>query len=249
MPRRGIPEDGITRRTFLKGASIAGGAALAGVGVYGTVRSLVSPPVTVQGTVQDTFIYVRPEGALLPIWYDGLFGEEARLSHFDVERGANVLWKVVIDGDGQIVPFTGFPGLILRMEEDVLEFPEGFPRDDYVLNGLYAIFNCCPHACCRPGFQLIPRTSYLIDPGYETVYCPCHDSQYNPRRLEKSAHPPPPDASGAEYVGIYKEPGLGPADRGMPLIPLELEGDKLVGVAKNESWYQYLDFKRRVIPE
>ncbi len=249
MRKRDIPPEGITRRSFLKGAAAAGTVGFLGVGLYGTIRSLQSPPLTVQGEVLDTFVYVKPEGALLPTWYEDFFGEEARLSHFGVERGANVLWKVVVDSNGQIVPFTGFPGLLLRMDDDGLEFPEGLPRDDFVINGLYAAFNCCPHACCRPGFQLIPRSSYKVDPGYETIYCPCHDSQYNPRRLVKSTHPPPPDASGAEYVGVYKEPGLGPADRGMPVIPLELEGDKLVGVAKDQEWYRYLDFKRSIVPE
>ncbi len=249
MRKRDLPPEGITRRTFMKGAAAAGTAGFLGVGVYGTIRSLQSPPLSIQGETLDTFLYVRPEGALVPVWYSNLYGEEARLSHFDIDRGANVLWKVVVDSEGQIVPFTGYPGLILRMDDSVLEFPEGYARDDFVLNGLYASFNCCPHACCRPGYQLIPRTRYKIDPGYETIYCPCHDSQYNPRRIVRSNHPLPPDASGAEYLGVFKEPGLGPADRGMPLIPLELEGDRLVGVARDESWYQYLDFKRAKIPE
>ncbi len=249
MRKRGIPEEGITRRTFLKGAVAAGTAGFLGVATYGTVKSLLSPEVKVRGEVLDSFVYVKPEGAALPIWFESIVGREARISHFQPGRGANVLWKAVIDEEGQIVPFTGFPGLLVQMEEEAVEFPEGYPRDDYIVQGLCAVFNCCTHACCRPGWQLIPRSAYKVDPGYDTIYCVCHDSQYNPARITRYKHTPPPEASGAEYLGIYKEPGLGPADRGMPLIPLELEGDKLVGVVRNQDWYRYLDFKSRIIPE
>jgi Rieske Fe-S protein len=249
MRRRGIPEEGMTRRSFLKGALAAGTAGFLGVAGFTTVQSLISPEVKVKGQVLDTFIYINPEGARLPIWFEDLIGEEAKITHFKPGRGANVLWKAVIDEEGQIVPFTGFPGLLIQLNEEELEFPQGYSMDEFVVEGLYAIFNCCTHACCRPGWQLIPRSAYKVDPGYDTVYCVCHDSQYNPRRIFKYRHPPPPDASGAEYIGIYKEPGLGPADRGMPLIPIELDGNKIVGISRDQNWYRYLDFKSRIIPE
>lgn len=251
MVRRGIDEkEGITRRSFLKGAVGAGTAGFLGVATYGTVRSLFSPERKLQGDVLDTFVYANPQGAALPIWYreEGLVNTEARLSQFEVGKGANVVWKAIRDSRGNIIP-TGLPGLLIRMDEDTLDFPQGYPRDDFVKGGLFAVFNCCTHACCRPSWKLLSRSAYLEDPGYDNVYCPCHDSQYNPRRLFKYRHPAPPTASGAEYLGIYKEPGLGPADRGMPLIPLELEGDKIVGTVKNVGWYQYLDFKKTVISE
>ncbi len=249
MSKEGDEEDGISRRTLLKGAAVAGAASLAGIGGYALVKSL-SAPVEPFRIVRDTFLYAEVAGAELPAWWieQDLVGKEALLSHFEPGRGANVLWRAEVDSLGQIIDI-GFPALLIQVDENELEFPEGHPVEDFVIQGLMAVFDCCTHACCHPGWQLMPRSSFYQDPGHDTVYCPCHDSQYNPRRLFKYRHPAPPDASGAEYLGIYKEPGLGPANRGMPLIPLELEGDRIVGTVKNADWYQYLDFKRTVISE
>jgi Rieske Fe-S protein len=248
MKKRGIPEEGVSRRSFLKGAFAAGTAGLLGATAYGTLRSLISPPFKPVGDVTDSFVYIMPERAELPIWYEDLIGEEALVDHFDPGMGAGVSWKRVVDEEGSLV-FPGFPALLLRMEEETLTFPEEYPRDDFVVDGIYAVFNCCTHACCPPGWQLIPREKYTVDPGFETVYCQCHFSQYDPRKIEKYTHPPPPEASGAEYIGISKIPGLGPADRGMPLIKVGLEGRKLVGQAADVEWYRYLAWRNVNVPE
>ena len=252
-PERGIwidkePDDdrGISRRTLLKVGVAAGAAGLAGISGYAVVRTLTGPPTPpTPSEVRDTFIYLRPPGTEVPVWYEeeGLVGEEARLSHFQPGRGANSMWRVAIDGAGRVVPGTGLPALLIQTEEEVLEFPEGYPRDEFVINGLYAVFNCCTHACCRTGWQILPRSQYVVDTGKENVYCTCHHSQYDPRIITEYRHPAPPEASGATYIGIHMEPGTGPANRGMPLIPLELEGDKILGRMKDESWYLYLSFK------
>ncbi|MFQ5837390.1 MAG: hypothetical protein ACE5HJ_01240 [Thermoplasmata archaeon] len=255
MRKRGIPEEGITRRSFLKGAVATGTAGFLGVAAFGTLRSLMSPEIELKGEVRDTFMYLNPERARLPVWYENLIGEDARLSHFEPGMGANVLWKRIVDEEGSIVPGSGFPAILIQMEEDELEFPEGYSRDEFVIEGLYSIFNCCTHACCPPGWKLIPVSDYKTvdpeNPDRDNIYCVCHDSQYNPRRVAEYQHPSPPDASGAEYIGVYKVPGVGPADRGMPLIPLALDtdGDRIVGVAKNQDWYRYLLYKDAAMPE
>lgn len=240
MKRRGIEdrEEGVTRRTFLRGAAAAGAVGLIGAGTIGTIGSLLTPPTAFEGL--ETFLYIKPQGAPVQ-WFEaqGLLNQEARLSHFEPGRGASVLWKAIFNREGQLV--GGLPGLLIQWPEEELQFPSGVPRDDFVLQGLYAIFNLCTHAGCRPGWQLVPQSTFRDDLGRENVYCPCHFSQYNPRTIQRYQHPPPPESFGAKYIGVNKD-AAGPAPRGMPLIPLELEGDTLVGLVRNPDWYRYLDF-------
>ncbi|MEE9182563.1 MAG: hypothetical protein V3U33_08365 [candidate division NC10 bacterium] len=198
-----------------------------------------------QRNVLDSFVYEEPR-APLAVWYveEGLIGQEALLSHFKPGRGAAVAWRMEAQ-DGDPRPGTGVPALLLMMEENALEFPKGYVREDFVIQGLYAVFNCCTHLCCQPGWQFLPRERQRADLGYDTVYCPCHASQYDPRRLEQYRHPGGLRAEGAEYLGIYKVPEVGPASRGMPLIPLERDGDRIVGRLKDPDWYRYQKFRRR----
>lgn len=249
MARREIDEEkGIDRRTFMRGAVAAGATGFIGVTAYGTIRSLVSPPRPAAGTVNPGFIYAAPQDPKLPVWYEELVGTEARIEQFEVGQGAAFRWRAILDEGGDIT-FPGFPAQLIRMDESILQVPEGFPKDEFVTDGLFGIFNTCTHAGCPPGWQLIPREDYVADPGFDTIYCECHFSQYDPRRLEIYRHPPPPEASGAEYFGVFKLPGFGPADRGMPLIPLELEGSRVIGRVRSSEWYQYLTWKGIVIPE
>lgn len=226
---------------------MAGAAGLAGASAFAVLRSL-TPPLALPREVMETFVYVEPVRADLPVWYveQGLVGKEARRSHFVPGRGANCLWRVEMDERGQIVPNTGFPALLLEMDEAILDFPSGYARSEFVHQGLYALFNCCPRACCRPEWQLIPRSKYLYDLGYDNVVCPCHFEQYNPRIITEYRHPAPPEASGATYIGIHMEAGTGPVERGMPLIPIELTGDRVVGTLRYPDWYRYLLYKDRI---
>ena len=216
------------------------GVSVAAVGGYAALQTLAP-----QGERQviDTFLYREELGARVPIWYRDLLGEEARITHFEPGRGANAVWRAEVDEDGTVLPDTGLPALLIMMDEETLEFPTGYARSEFVIQGLYAVFNCCTHFCCRTGWQLIPLSSYRDVLGYENIYCACHASQFNPRRLATYTHAPPPKASGATYLGVYKEPEVGPAQVGMPLIPIGLEGDKIVGHLSYPAWYRYLDFK------
>lgn len=253
MRRRGLEEEekpGLTRRSFLRGAVIAGGAGFIGATGYGTIVSLIAPPDTSSGGMNNGFIYAAPQDPILPIWYEDLVGQEARIDHFEVGQGAALRWKSLTDEKGEIT-FPGFAAQLIRMDETTLELPEGFPKDEFLINGLFGLFNTCTHAGCPPGWQLLPPEKYVPPgiPEFPTIYCECHWSQYDPRRLAKYRHPPAPESTGVEYLGVYKIPGLGPADRGMPLIPLELEGTKIIGKVKNSDWYRYLTWRDTIIPE
>ena len=252
MKRRGLEEEekpGLTRRSFLRGAVAAGAVGFVGAAGFGTVVSLINPPDCPPdvGDLLDSFLYINPEGAQLSVWYvkEDLVGKEARITDFQPGRGANVIWKAWRVPDTGLV--CGFSAMLIMMDPAELELPEDFPQQEFVIDGLYAIWLCCTHACCRPGWRLIPRSNYRDNLGYENIYCVCHDSQYNPRIITKYQHPPPPDASGAEYFGVHKD-APGPAPRGMPLIPLELEGSKIIGRVKDQGWYQYLDSKNKTVP-
>lgn len=234
-------EGGIDRRTLLKLGLAAGAGAAAGTGTFAVLRALTVPSDR-RLERRDTFEYLDPsQGAELPVWYvdEGLVGRQAQASDFEPGRGANVVWRKTVNARGEL-EFPGFPALLIRMTYEELEFPEGWPREDYVVDGLYAVFNCCTHACCAAGYKLIPRAQYLTDPGFDTVYCRCHATHYDPKKIVVDAHPDPPEGSGATYLGVHWIPGLGPGDRAMPLIPIEVEGDVVRGRMDHPEWYQYL---------
>ena len=205
----------------------------------------VSSVAESQRDVLDSFVYEEPQTSL-PIWYakEGLVGQEALLSHFRPGRGAAVAWRMDAQ-NGNPRPGTGVPALLLMMKEKALRFPKGYVKEDFVIQGLYAVFNCCTRMCCQPGWQFLRREVQRADLGYDTVYCPCHASQYDPRRLEQYRHPGGLRAEGAEYLGIYNVPKVGPANRGMPLIPIKLEDGRIVGQLKDPAWYRYQKFRRR----
>ncbi len=143
----GDVKEGISRRGFVKGALAIGVAGAAVAGGAFTLRSLVDnkPP-----DVQETFLYVSAFGAdRTPWWVErGLVGEEARFSHFKIGSGANVLWRWYLDAGRNVV--GGVSALLMRVDEENVEFPPGYVREEFVVEGLYAVFNCCTHACCRP---------------------------------------------------------------------------------------------------
>ncbi|MEE9164128.1 MAG: twin-arginine translocation signal domain-containing protein [Thermoplasmata archaeon] len=243
MSREDEAKKGITRRGFVKGALAAGAASLVGVGGYAALQTLTpeAPP-----TPQETFLYLNPEGAKEPVWVveQGLVGEEARLSHFREGTGAIVRWRWHLDEGGHVA--GGLSSLLMRVAETEMEFPPGYPIEEFVVDGLYAVFNCCTHACCRATWQLIPRTYYRPDLGFDTIYCVCHDAQYHPTRVGVFTHPSPPMGSGAHYIGVVDLSG--PVDRGLPLIPIEIHDDLIVGKLREPDWYRYLDTMTSPLP-
>ncbi|MFQ6013284.1 MAG: hypothetical protein ACE5LS_06540 [Thermoplasmata archaeon] len=235
-------EQGITRRSLLKGALAVGAASVAVPSGYAALQTLAGPGSSAP-IPHETFRYVSPEGAQAPVWFaeKGLVGKEARWSHFREGEGANVQWRWHLGEGGRV---EGLPALLMRVDDEKLEFPEDYPRDEFVVDGLYAVFNLCPHAGCWPGWQLVPREEQCDDPGFDTIFCPCHYSHFHPTRVSIFTHPNPPEASGAQYLGVAEISG--PSGRGMPLIPLEVQDDLIIGKLKEPSWYQYLDYGRRL---
>lgn len=239
----GEGKEGISRRGFVKGALVIGAAGAALAGGAASLTTLAGDP---RPEVQETFLYVNVEGARrTPWWVDrGLVGKRARISHFREGDGANVLWRWHVDANRDVA--VGVSALLMRVDDAQLAFPSGYAKEDFVVGGLYAIFNCCTHACCRPGWQLVPRSEYGHDLGYDTIFCVCHCAQFHPTRIGVYTHPEPPDGSGATYIGVANV--AGPANRGMPLIPTEVQEDVILGRIKDPDWYRYLDTMRHPLP-
>lgn len=237
---------GISRRSLLKLAALAAGAGFVGGSIPALVGYLSSPSPL---EVRDTFVYeatnVRSGGVQLTQWYEDLVGQEARFSDFGPGIGANVVWKLPREKKTASLTWDP-PALLIQVNDEDLEFPPGYSRAKFVTDGLYAIFNHCTFEGCETHWKLISRSQYRTDPGYDAIYCLCHDSSWNPLRIAEYRHPPPPEGSGARYLGVYKEVGFGPADRGLPLIPIERRGDKIAGRMDNPDWYRYLDYMERL---
>ncbi|MFQ5872030.1 MAG: hypothetical protein ACE5IB_07720 [Candidatus Geothermarchaeales archaeon] len=233
---------GISRRTLLKVAALAAGAGFVGGSIPALMAYLArSPPLD----VQDTFVYeatnVRSGDVQLTQWYEDLVGQEARFSDFGPGIGANVVWKLPREKKSASLTWDP-PALLIQVNEEDLEFPPRYSRTEFVIDGLYAIFNVCTFEGCETYWKLISRSQYLMDPGYDAIHCQCHSSSWNPLRIAEYRHPPPPEGSGERYIGVFKEPGFGPADRGMPLIPIERRGDKIAGRMEDPAWYRYLSY-------
>ena len=242
MPSSSAQRSGITRRTFFaKATAVAGAVGLSAVGGYAALKSLASSGPQ----VSEAFLYLNPQGASREAWWvaEGLVGQEARLSHFRPGRGANVLWRTALNEKGSIV--SGLPALLIQVEEESLEFPAAYPREAFVIDGLYAVFNVCPHAGCRTSWKLNP-VKLDLGLGYELVCCPCHYAHFDPYVVRVFRHPSPPEASGADYVGISHV--AGPVDRGMPLISIETRGGTILGTVNNPEWYMYLDHEGGILP-
>lgn len=232
-------EEGLSRRELLKAGAVVGATALTGLGAYLVVQSLTARPGRTE--VRDTFVYVEAQGALATPWWEeaGLVGQEAFFVDFEPGRGANVLWRSVWDADGELA--GGLPALLMGVDEADVTFPASYPKQEFIVDGVYAVFNCCTHACCRSGWKMREPPNYVEYLGYETLYCPCHDGQFHPDVVVEDQHPEPPIASGAPYIGV--KPVAGPVERAMPLIPLEADGERIVGLLRYPGWYRYLDFR------
>jgi Rieske Fe-S protein len=238
----GDVREGISRRGFVKGALAMGATGVAIAGGGAALQTLAGEP---SPDVQETFLYVNAEGARVPVWWvdRGLVGKRARFSHFRRGQGANMLWRWHVR-DGKVT--GGVSALLMCVDEKQLEFPVEYVQEEFVAAGLYAVFNCCTHACCRPGWQLVPRMEFRNNLGYNTIYCVCHCAQFHPTRIREYTHPGPPHGSGASYIGVANV--AGPADRGMPLIPIAVQNDFVLGKMKNPDWYRYLDTMRNPLP-
>lgn len=224
---------GVDRRTLLK-AIVAGGVVGAGAALAASTRI---PPFSelTPGEPPEPFIYVtgdRPN----PFGFDALAGREARPEDFTgVWSGAATLWRALREPDGTLIPGTGFPALLIRVDPGLLQVPsEWIGGEDFVANPtIVAFYDRCTHLCCFPNWQLevLPPESRNYEPGRaprtllageDPIWCRCHNGQYDPVTLEWNTHP-----NGVRYVGARWSHG--PVGRALPAISIRDDGGRISG--------------------
>jgi len=258
-------ERGWTRREWVKLSITAGTLGTIG-GLGGLVTGqILPPPVKFNGEIREEIVYTKWPTPDPRAWWNPRQGQPVRVSHFGEWQGATGVWRGLFV-EGRWVPGTGFPCLIIRIKREAQYFefpseeglpvplPEGFSLffDDPDLdpdNGgtrIVVLFDRCVHLCCFPGWHMVtdPKPgrdydAYGADPptwqqfGQDPVYCVCHASQYDPMLLIVDVNP----KNRRRYVGAQRVHG--PATRALPLIPVRVQGEVLVGGMPDPAWYIY----------
>ncbi len=241
-----------TRRDWL-GAAVALCAIGAGgvLGGYASVQ-LLSSPDGPQREIRASFRY----GKSPDTWHAALEGEPMRVTDFGLWQGAPGLWLQEFE-NGAPVAFTGFPVLVIRVPRDDANFRA--PSDVPLPSGVYlyvddpvrdirivGFYNRCTHLCCRTSWHRYPVPAGLlgdIDPGptwdvygLDPIWCLCHDAMFDPMVLEWGGHPTANPRRPTGYVGARVVHG--PAKTPLPVVPLHVENDVLIGVMADPDWYE-----------
>lgn len=228
-------EGGMDRRTFVKGGVALGAAALAGSLVV-SAKTLMPPLVEAEGEVSDGFVFAKGDTPN-PYGFDQYAGRDAKVEHFrETWAGAATLWRALFDPTGKMIPGTGFPVLLIRVDPDLFRAPPEWTTSDYIADeGIVAIWDRCVHLCCFPQWHLdqlppayqdyeanrVPRT-FLA--GKDPIWCRCHNSQYDPVTFAWDVHP---DKDKTLYVAASMSHG--PATRGLPAVSIKESAGRIVG--------------------
>jgi Rieske Fe-S protein len=248
------------RRRFLQATLLAGAAAVVGTTVA-SAKSIIPPPFTFSGTIENTFRYGLPESPSNWVVQKNLVHRVVRVTDFRLWDGASMLWREAFDEGGKAITGTGFPAMIICVDAALLQVPREFEayvirRDvDGVPAAFVATYARCVHFCCKPGWHTSPvpetlhnyvtepRTFLATDPvtgapePQDPIWCVCHNSQYDPVTIVHNVHPPPANVPyiGTQYVH-------GPATRALPCIPIKLSGTTIEGIYEPDDgghpeWY------------
>ncbi len=220
----------MTRRDAIKtlvGAGVVGATVALGAS---SMIMMFQPKVEAKGVIDEGFVFKTSEADRPGLWYADLGGKEVVGADFKNDwDAAATFWRLLRDEEGAAIEGTGVPALVIRVNPSEMK-SEWEDFYSFLGNNRYmAVMMKCTHACCVPNFK-----NSRID--LNTIYCVCHDSQYDMRTIVPYQHDRPPFG---KYWGVLKIPGLGPAPRGMPVIPIVMDGDRLVGKIYDISWYIY----------
>jgi Rieske Fe-S protein len=223
----------VDRRTFIKAGMAIGAAGLGGT-LVASGKSIVPPAIVQEGEVNEGFVFAKGNDPN-PYGFDALVGQDARVEHFTgAWMGSATLWRALFDPDGNQLPGTGFPVLLIRVNRERLVFPREWTTDHFIDDvGIVAIWDRCVHLCCFPQWHLarlppayqdyeparVPRTSA---DGQDPIWCRCHNSQYDPATIAWDVHP-----NGNVYLGANL--AHGPATRGLPAIAISESAGRIVG--------------------
>ena len=257
----------INRRQFLRyGFNTATGVMAASLGVLGFASILLPPGGTTAG---ELGVVYWAKGREDEAWYGAKheqlmtktdFVEEAAKSNTGtagaagIWNGVPVVVTYVNHSQNKDTPVSGGLARFQFMEggdetgktighfEDLSDTdPRIFPSENIVM-----IFARCTHLCCIPGWQLVSNSftedSWSPgggDDGGTKLFCICHSSRFDPTALEMNTNRNRSNGSTFKYAGIRKAGG--PAPVGLPLIPIELNGDVIEGITDYIDWYTYCD--------
>ncbi len=257
----------INRRQFLRyGFNTATGVLAASLGVLGFASILLPPGGTNEGELGVKF---WAKGREDEAWY-GAKHEQLMLRQDFVDEaaksstgtsGAAGIWNgvpVVVtyvthseyattplsNGKARFQFTEGVDetGKTIGHFEDLSDAdPRLLPSDNLVM-----IFGRCTHLCCIPGWQLVSNsftedswTPGGGDDGGTKLFCICHSSRFDPTVLEMNTNRNRSNGSTFNYAGIRKAGG--PAPVGLPIIPIQLNGDAIEGIVDYLDWYTYCD--------
>ncbi|MDA8546830.1 hypothetical protein N9M86_03865 [Euryarchaeota archaeon] len=257
----------INRRQFLRyGFNTATGVLAASLGVLGFASILLPPGGTNEGELGVKF---WAKGREDEAWYGAKheqlmfrqdFVDEAAKSSTGTSgaagiwNGVPVVVTYVTHSEYATTPLSNGKarfqftegvdetGKTIGHFEDLSDAdPRLLPSDNLVM-----IFGRCTHLCCIPGWQLVSNsftedswTPGGGDDGGTKLFCICHSSRFDPTVLEMNTNRNRSNGSTFNYAGIRKAGG--PAPVGLPIIPIQLNGDAIEGIVDYLDWYTYCD--------
>jgi Rieske Fe-S protein len=257
----------INRRQFLRyGFNTAAGVLTASLGMLGFAAILLPPG---GGGGGDLAVKFWAKGREDSAWYGAQHLQSMTKSSFVAEAAASSTKTAGASGVWNGVPvvvmyvehskYGGTPesngkarfqftegidetGKYVGHFEDLAEAdPRLMPSEDLVM-----VFGRCTHLCCIPGWQLVSN-SYTEDSwtpgggddGGTKLFCICHSSRFDPTVLEMNTNRNRSNGATFNYAGIRRSGG--PAPVGLPIIPIQLNGDVLEGLTDYVDWYTYCD--------
>lgn len=226
-------EIGVDRRTFIKAGVGIGAVGLTGA-LVASGKSILPPPIVQEGEVNEGFVYAKGDTPN-PFGFDVLAGQDVAVEHFTQPwMGAATLWRALFDPDGNQLPGTGFPVLVIRVDPADFSHPAAWTDTDFIPDvSLVAIWDRCVHLCCFPQWHLeklpsayqdyeVERVPRTFNFGQDPIWCRCHNSQYDPLTFVWDVHP-----RGTRYIGAKL--AHGPATRALAAISIEEQGGRVVG--------------------
>ncbi len=258
----------INRRQFLKyGFNTATGVLAASLGVLGFTAIILPPGGSESGGTNGVVFWAK--GREDEAWYGAKHELQMTKADFVNEAaksstgtaGAAGIWNgvpvIVVYVDHEKYKETSeFNGKArFQMVEGYDEtgkrvghFEDLSDLDARLLpsENLVIIYGRCTHLCCIPGWQLVSNsftddswTPGGGDDGGTKLFCICHSSRFDPTVLEMNSNRNRSNGATFNYAGI-KVSG-GPAPVGLPIIPVQMNGDNIEGLTDYLDWYTYCD--------
>ena len=257
----------MNRRQFLRyGFNAAAGVLAVSFGALG-FASILMPGG--QDEEKDLAVKYWAKGREDTAWYGAMHNQEMKKSDFITAAvgtktgtsGAAGTWKGLpvtvtyiphssnigtaeVDNKPRFQTAAGYDTTgkyVGHFDELVEADPDLFPNHDIIM-----IFSRCPHLCCIPGWQLVDNAHTEdhwsvggTDSGGTKLFCICHSSRFDPTVLEMNSNRNRANGQVFKYAGIRRAGG--PAPVGLPLIPITMNGDVIVGMATYTEWLTYCD--------